>query len=279
MSTNNITLYNFAGCGDVINSTASIRLIKTRKPDCFIRICCKERDKDIFSSNPFIDELICLKDDVTISKAAYKNNYKTYRNLNIWGNEVNTWAGAGSHGIEDDFCFASAMNINMFFGEHIITKNDNLLPEVFYTEDEILKANEFIEEYSPYVVLETESFSGQYIETQQFINSLLEKLSGIDLKIKIFTSSMKHTLNYPFYSLNNFSLKEIGLILQGSRCFYGIGSGMTVISFERSLTDFKRVMDYWSSLNFYTRHRNFNMEYIPKRTMLYRFCSDISKLQ
>lgn len=275
MQPNNITLYNFAGRGDVINSTSVIRLIKTRKPNCFVRVCCMERDKCFFENNPFIDELVCINNQSAISKAAYAMNTRSYNNLRYWGNEVNTWICADDTKIVNDFCWGSAAIVNKFFGEIVINYHDNLLPELFYTEKDQIKANEFIQEYSPYVVIETESFSGQYMAAKDFISLLLSRLQGIDVKIKVFTSAIKNPIYYPFYSLNNFNLKETGLILQGSECFYGIGSGMTVVAFERTLKDFKKIIDYQSSMDWYIRHGKTNVEKIQANTLTNRFCYDL----
>lgn len=278
----NVTLYNFAGRGDIINSTCVPQLLKEKKPDCFIRICCRSRDKCFFETNPFIDDLVCIDDETVIKRVAYKHNTPYYNNLNMWGNEINTWCCASDVKVRNDYCWASSKIVNMFFKEEIIQYNDNLLPNLYYTEDEIKKANEFAEINSPYIVIEVESFSGQYEHSHIFISNIRNDLAGKKINIKIFTSmiSPHNYLRYPFYSLNNFNLKEVGLIINNAKCFYGIGSGMTCVSFERSLNqNLKRVVDFTDNLNFYTRHRPYNLEYIPTRHMRNRLVSDILNIR
>lgn len=275
MNKNNITLYNFAGSGDVINFTHIPRLIKNKKPNCFIRICCRSRDKCFFETNPFINDLYCIDDDNIIAPIRYKQNEPTYNNLNIWGNEVNTWAFANSGVlIGAHFNWASSRIVNMFFNEEVISFNDNLLPEFFYTKEERDKIQDFIENNKPYVVLELEAFSGQYKPFETFATEIAENIKNST--IKVFSSFMRNKCKYPFRSLNNYNLKEIGLIIEGSECFYGIASGMSCASFERTINpNTRRVIDYIGDLESITRHNKMNITQIETNTMASYFVNDI----
>ncbi len=270
-----ITLYNFAGRGDIINTTAMPRLIKRSKPNVHIRICCRERDKCFWVNNPFIDSIEIIEDGFALAKA-YTINH-SYNNLGRWKNEVNTWVVANPNvrqwqSAGGNFCLGSGFIINNFFGCEIIKPSDNLMPELFYTEEEIEKANKFIKDNSPYIVLECESFSGQYEHYTNFLKKI-----NTDVGIKIFTSIIGGKPTYPFYSLNEFNLKEVGLIIAGAECFYGVGSGMTVVSFERSLNPkTKRVIDFGAaSLEWY--NVNNNLIQIPPCTMAYVINDDLAK--
>lgn len=277
MTKNNITLYNFAGKGDIINTTALPRLIKEKKPNTFIRVCCKENDKCFFNTNPFVDEIKVINDLDLIQKAAYKQNAGTYKNLGMYQNEINTWCVADNINCPGKFCLASSQIINKFFGENVIPPGTNLLPELFYTEEEKEKINQFIKENSPYVVLETESFSGQYMSPEDFIANIVErsKTWAHNLNVKIFSSFTKFTQRYPFFNLNNFNLKEVGLIIEGAESFYGIGSGMTVVSFERSLKPtIKKNIDYLDVLEYET-YRKTNVNRISRNNMPTFFLNDI----
>jgi hypothetical protein len=205
-------------------------MIKERVGDIFIRILCMEKHNVFFIKNPFVNEICTIENDFA------RRNRGTKR-FNLYKNEINMWCMMPEKDPDAaDIPWSSARNINEFFKSKIITKEDNLLPELYYTQEERESVSNFIDENSPYVIIETESFSGQCMyNARTIMDRLSERIQNN--KYKLFTSAFSTDIKHPFYSLNNFDLRQAGLLIESSKAFYGISSGMTVVSFEKTLKE------------------------------------------
>ena len=262
----NITLFNLWHNGDVINSTSFARIIKEKDPDTFIKFVVNQKHSIFLKTNPYIDKIehadmqFCEK---------YRDQLRLTNSSDI---EINTWpcVARTSEDVNNffnwDVLWEMALVFNKFLGKDFINKQDCLLPELFYTEEEKQKALLFTKENSPFIILEIESFSGQYREN---ISTALNAIKPFILnrpKLKVFISLMRMPVEKPFYSLNKYNLRVASLICQYAEVYFGISSGITAATFERTLIEPKlRVLSYPTSkgVNSYFRFKQYpNTRYV-----------------
>lgn len=240
-----ITLFNFWHNGDVINFTAFPRLIKERLTDVHLKVCVNDKHKMFLATNPFVDELVGV-DRNFASQYADKLRYSNEDEI-----QINTWPCVARPPEEVrnffswDVFLETAKLVNKGIGQKIITEKDNLLPELFFTEEEKTKAKEFAAASDKFGMLELECFSGQFKEnTTKIIQNVAKELAAKQ-DFKLFLSFLRQPVNKPFYSLNKYNLRMAALISQYADVFFGISSGITVASFERTLNEpKKRIIAY-----------------------------------
>jgi len=241
-----VTLFQLYGHGDTLNVSWAPKLLKERIPNLKVNFGCKKSHVCFFDNNKFVDNVFIVSDSEAL-------RCRRIPKPNLFKDELNVWCGSGKTNEQLlsarnwDIPWESAKIINNFFGRNIINVSDNLLPEMFYTQEEIDKADQFFKDHFPYIVLELECFSGQHFLSPDALMKIIG--SKVTKDIKMFTSCFSSPIISPFHSLNNYTIREVGLIIERSLAFYGIASGLSVVSWERNLKEpKKRIVAYHNDL-------------------------------
>ena len=278
-----ITLFQLYGHGDTLNITWAPRILKEKIPNIKVNIGCKKSHACFFYNNKYVDEIFIVDDKKALA-------FRKISKPKLFDNELNVWCGSGKTPQQIatarswDIPWESAKIINNYLGKEIIKITDNLLPEMFYTEEEIKKADEFYNKNFPYIVVETECFSGQHnLSAKALMKVVGSKTNTINKKIKMFTCCFSSPVISPFLSLNNYTIREVGLIIERSLGFYGIASGISVCSWERNLKEpKKRIVAFHNTLwfDYLKRYRNMeNTKVILTKDFLSITINDINSLE
>ena len=232
-----VTLFCFWGSGDVLNYTWAPREIKERiSKNIKVRILCRKNHHILFQNNKYVDEIVDVNENLA-------EQYKRIQTIGLYKNEINMWCLFPPKEIMDssfwDIPWEVARNLNIFFKCDVFKKEDNFLPEIYYTDEDRKVVADFVQKNSPYIIVETEFKSGQNRYSSNDIMSIFSKNIKND-KFKYFTSCFFTNVIEPFQNLSNFTLPQAGLIIEQSRAFYGMSSGLTVMSFERTLKELNR---------------------------------------
>lgn len=234
---NEVTLFCFWGVGDTLNYSWAPRLIKERiSKNIKVYVLVKKSHEHIFKNNRYVDKLVVVDD-------GFADTYKKSANIGQMPNEINMWCLLQPKTIMNynywDIAYESGRNINVLFHEDIIKQDDSLLPELYYTDEQIQFAEDFKAKYYPYIIVETEFKSGQSDFDANYI--IANIAYGIkECKYNVFSSAAFYQLVPPFNNLLHIPLPEIGLLIERSKAFYGLGSGLTTVSFEKTLSEPER---------------------------------------
>lgn len=275
-----VTLFQFCGAGDTLMTTWAPKLIKERI-NIKVNYAVKKSHEQFLINNPYIDDIIIVPDNVA------KTN-RTLSEPNLFENELNLWCGCpkrtnvrpiANWQITEEI----ARNISSFFNSDIITHQDNLLPQLFFSQEEKRIATDFYYKNAPYIILESEYFSGQLhsIKNPKPEDILSTIANNINPNINIFTSSST-PIPEPFKNLIDLPLTTIALIIENAYAFLGLGSGMSVISTERTLKlPYHNLIAYEYGVNWLKYLQNFkdlNIQIIQPKNMFNSFIDLINSI-